>query len=244
MKDKKPLDWIPLFIDKHLFGSTRLELKPDERSVWMDLLVLSGKDSGHIRANKEVPYLSSQLAGLLVIPEELLIRTIDKCKTKKINKIEILNDGTMYLPSWKEYRLSPRHKRRFMSESADIVSEEEDTEGETEDTIEREREEKKKKEEKEKEALILLWENEFESIWENYHPDGKKNRTYAKKRFLALCKKGELENFKKGLEGYVNFLEFKSKKENFEQRVQYFSTFCTNYKEYIQYCGHKIGPNL
>lgn len=111
MKDKKPLDWIPIYIDKHLFGSTRVELEPDERSVWFDLLILSGKDSGFVRANEGVPYLPKQLAGMFLVSEELLKRTIEKCI--KYGKVKILNDGTIYLPSWENYRLSLRHKRRF-----------------------------------------------------------------------------------------------------------------------------------
>ncbi len=115
MKDKKPLDWIPVYIDKHLFGSTRLELEPDERSVWMDLLVLAGKDNGYVRANEGVPYPREQLAGLFLVSEELLNRTIKKCSSIKIKKIAILKDKTLYLPSWIKYTLSPRHKRRFNS---------------------------------------------------------------------------------------------------------------------------------
>lgn len=123
MKDKKPLTWIPLFIDKHLFGSTRYELDPAERSVWTDLLAFSGKDNGHIRANEGVPYPLAQLAGIFLVPEELLKRTIRKCI--KYGKIEILKDKTMYLPSWNIYRLSDRHIRRVddeMSAKPDTMS--------------------------------------------------------------------------------------------------------------------------
>lgn len=128
MKDKKPLTWIPVYIDKHLFGSTRQELEPDERSVWMDLLVFSGKDDGHIRANEGVPYPNAQLAGIFLVPEDLLNRTIKKCI--KYGKIKILKDGTMYLPSWKNYRLSDRHVRRLASEMSaqeDMMSKKRDT---------------------------------------------------------------------------------------------------------------------
>ena len=89
-----------------------------------------------------------------------------------------------------------------------------------------------------------VFEDEFESLWKSYHPDGKKNKQYAKKRFIALCNKGELENFKKGYSGYVTYLEFKEKKQNFKQAVKYFSTLCTDYEEYIQYYGHKIKADL
>lgn len=126
MKDKKPLDWIPIYIDKHIFGSTRLELEPDERSVWQDLLILSGKDNGHIRANEGVPYPLEQLSGLFVVKMELLKRTIKKCSSKEVGKIEIQEDGTMYLPSYPTYKLSARHKRRFESEIREENKEDED----------------------------------------------------------------------------------------------------------------------
>lgn len=82
---------------------------------------------------------------------------------------------------------------------------------------------------------------EFEQLWENYHQDGKKNKKYAKKRFIALCKKGELENFKKGYIGYANFLKAKRVHENFEQTPKYFSTLISDYEEYI---GYKYEPKL
>jgi len=105
----------------------------------------------------------------------------------------------------------------------------------------------KLKEIKLKEAKVkesVFFENEFDSLWKEYHIDGKKNKKYAKIRFVALCKEGKLDEFKKGFEGYGNFLEFKHKKQNFKQAVKYFSTLCTDYPEYIQYYGHKVGPNL
>lgn len=165
MKDKKPLDWIPLYIDKHLFGSTRIELEPDERSVWIDLLALAGKDSGHIRANEGVPYLTSQLAGLLVIPEELLIRTIEKCI--KHNKLKKLEDGTIYVSSWNEYSLSPRHKRRFeiVSSLGDTMSPNKDTLKKSADTIERDIEiEKEENTTKQKQKIIFDFNNKK---WKN-----------------------------------------------------------------------------
>jgi hypothetical protein len=136
LKDKKPLNWIPIYIDKYLFGSTRIELEPDERSVWMDLLVLAGKDSGHIRANEGVPYLTTQLAGMLIISEELLNRTIEKCVN--YGKIKILEDKTLYIINWKQYQFSPRHIRRVnsMSKEKDDMSPKEDTLSEVADTIE------------------------------------------------------------------------------------------------------------
>ncbi len=168
------LRWIPLWIDKWLFGSTRIELQPDERSVWIDLMVLSSKDRGNVRANIGVAYPFPQLAGMLCISEELLRRTIDRCKDPKIAKIIQNEDGTLFLPNWQEYQLSPRHKRRFvpgkeeMSPKEDIMSPKADTPGSTEDTIGEERRGEEKKE-KEKEPPNFVFQCEFFEIDKSYH---------------------------------------------------------------------------
>jgi len=114
MEKKETKLWIPLYIDKWLFGSTRIELSPEERSVWIDLLALAAKDDGHIRANEGIPYPLDQLAGLLRIPEALLKRTITKCIRRK--KLIRLKDRTLYILNWDKYQFSDRHKRRIDSD--------------------------------------------------------------------------------------------------------------------------------
>jgi len=131
------MQWIPLWVDKWIFGSTRIELCSDERAVWIDLMALASKDNGHIRANLTTPYSSQQLAGLFCITEELLQRTVQQClKTGKIEEIFINRQEEKFFAgyriiNWAKYQLSKRHKRRFetakletqtMSSKTDIVS--------------------------------------------------------------------------------------------------------------------------
>lgn len=111
MKKKETKIWIPLYVDKWIFGSTRIELEPDERSVWIDLLTIAAKDDGFIRANVETPYPRTQLAGMLVVPLELLDRTIEKCLRPEINKLTLLPNGTLYVTNWSEYQFTDRYKR-------------------------------------------------------------------------------------------------------------------------------------
>jgi len=111
MKRGKTYDWIPLWVDKWIFGSTRIELEHDERAIWIDLMALASKDDGYIRANEKTPYQDQQLAGILCCDLELLIRTKEKCV--KYGKIRIDKKGIIYLINWEGYRLTPRHKRRF-----------------------------------------------------------------------------------------------------------------------------------
>lgn len=106
------LQWIPLWVDKWIFGSTRLELQHDERAIFTDLLALASKDSGYIRANLDTEYRMQQLAGLLCATEELVERTIRRCiETGKISKSAV--GAGYYVSNWEEYQLSRRHKQRF-----------------------------------------------------------------------------------------------------------------------------------
>lgn len=126
MANKNTLIWIPLWVDKWLFGSTRLELNPSERGIWIDMLALAAKDNGYIRANETVPYSDEQLAGLLCISVDLFRGTVNKCLDPKINKLEKTQHGTLHIVNWDQYQFSERHIRRVMSEKTDIVSRSED----------------------------------------------------------------------------------------------------------------------
>lgn len=108
---KRPLNWVPLWIDPWLFGSTRLELTLEQRAIWVDLLALSGKDQGYIRANEDVPYPLEQLAGLLQVPVDLLEQTINRClETGKLTKTQ---GGTLYVTNWESYKLTPQYRRKL-----------------------------------------------------------------------------------------------------------------------------------
>ncbi|MCK4789787.1 MAG: hypothetical protein KAV87_38965, partial [Desulfobacteraceae bacterium] len=81
--------------------------------------------------------------------------------------------------------------------------------------------------------MLQLFEKEFDRYWKEYDPRGKKNKDYAKKRFIALCKSGQLSEFDKGFTGYSNYLKHQRNVEGFDQRPKYFSTLVSDYKEYI-----------
>lgn len=118
---KKPLKWIPLWIDPWLFGSTRIELTLPQRAIWIDLLTLAGKDSGFIRANEGVAYPLGQLAGYLSVPVDILSETIDRLiETKKLTRLE---DGTLFVTKWNDYQISAQYRRRISPPSHTLPSE-------------------------------------------------------------------------------------------------------------------------
>jgi len=83
------------------------------------------------------------------------------------------------------------------------------------------------------EEILQFFEEEFKRFWDEYDPRGKKNEVYAKKRFLALCKTGQLPEFEKGYAGYSDYLKDQRINKGFDQRPKHFSTLVSDYKEYI-----------
>jgi len=124
MKRGKQIDsWFPLWIDKWIFGSTRHELiikNPDGtiddlRGVFLDLMSVSKKDNGFIRANETTPYPMEQLAGMFCIPLDILKKTIEKCL--EFGKLSEPSPGIYYLNSNQTYALTDRHIRRLKSKA-------------------------------------------------------------------------------------------------------------------------------
>ncbi len=118
MRDRRGKEWFPLWVDKWLFGSTRIEFTPEERGVWIDLLALAAKDDGFIRANVGVPYPLEQLAGLFIVSSELLSRVIEK--SISTGKIERLPDDTLIIKSWPKYSLSDRWRREVSADKSQL----------------------------------------------------------------------------------------------------------------------------
>jgi len=110
-------DWLPLWRRKWLQGSTRWELDPAERSVFIDFLCLAGDDDGFIRANPETPYPTQYLAHVLNISVELLTSTVEKCIAA--GKITRDSNGCLFIANWKAYQLPPRTKRFLMEGGKD-----------------------------------------------------------------------------------------------------------------------------
>ncbi len=109
MKRGRSYNWIPLWVDKWLMGSTRFELEPGERGVFLDLLALGARDDGFIRANKDMAYPHEYLSRVLNVPLDLLESTIVSCI--KHNKITEKGKGIYFITNWNEYMLSGSYKR-------------------------------------------------------------------------------------------------------------------------------------
>jgi len=236
--------WIPFWVDKWIFGSMRIEFEPAERAIWVDLLALAAKDDGWIRANEETPYLLTQLAGLLVYPEDLFSRAIEKFIEK--GKIERDSRGILRIISWEKYCGSKEYRRKLKERHLKSV-----TPGVTECHVDRDKSvthitshhiisdhNNIKSEEKTFGPL-------FEELWKQWPAEGRFKKKYCRMKFLALCRQGKLEDFKKTARGYSDYLRHKKENENFAQQPMHLSTFLNNWEEEKdRYIGFKYQPRL
>lgn len=141
---KKPLTWVPWYVDAWIFGSSRIELTRAQRSDFLDLVLLSGKDDGFVRANPVTPYPLAQLAGLLCIDPADLEETIKRCV--EVKKIKRFDNGILYVVNWDAYKLTDRWRRKLDTRAvtgADGVAEGENTESNQESNQESGEEEMK-----------------------------------------------------------------------------------------------------
>jgi hypothetical protein len=236
MRNKIAPNWFPFWIDKWLFGSTRIELSPPERGIFIDLMALAQKDEGYIRANVGVPYRLEQLAGFLCLDKRLLERTIERCI--EVGKFERLDDGTLRLVSFEKYIASERHRRRInaamMADKADTMA----AKPAPSDTIRNDTIRNDTKDIKADNTGRL-----FEEFWTAYPREGRFHKKACGQRFAELVKGGYLDELKAGFAGYLGFLKHKELNENFKQQPLHVMTFL-NKERYMTYKDFKYEPRL
>jgi len=104
--------WVKLFIIGWLHGSIRWQLEADERGVWADLIALAGEcgKEGKICDNDGRAYPRSYVAGMLHIPQELLDRTIAKCRRE--GRLED-NDDILIIKNWSAYQSEYERQKKY-----------------------------------------------------------------------------------------------------------------------------------
>ena len=95
-RPRRKLHWVKLYVDPYLFGTTREELRPDERSVFIDLIALAGQanDGGWIIPPTEA------LPRLLKCPPALITRAI--ARMEMVNKVTVV-DGQVRVLNFSAY---------------------------------------------------------------------------------------------------------------------------------------------
>lgn len=109
--------WIKLWTQEYIHGTTRTELKPDERSLWTDFMALAGDSPklGFICIAEDIPYTDEQLAKLLKVDVELLQRATNKMI--QFNKIRRNGTGVIEIVNFWKYQPEfdrTEYQRKYM----------------------------------------------------------------------------------------------------------------------------------
>lgn len=121
--------WFKLDSKGWLDGSIRIQMTPDQRSVWADLLALANEcrlRDGTLRFAEGLPMDRQWIADRLKISIELLNETIDVCvndKNRNDNKhrIEIWNDGTIQIVNWEQYQEVPAERKALTERERELI---------------------------------------------------------------------------------------------------------------------------
>ena len=112
MRGQARMTWVKFHIAGWLHGSIRWQLDPAERGVWADIIVLAGERlmGGKICDNDGKAFPFDFIASQLHIPQELLERTIDKCK--KEGRIEV-KEGVIIVTNWTAYQSEYERQKQY-----------------------------------------------------------------------------------------------------------------------------------
>jgi hypothetical protein len=96
--------WIKLWTQETIHGTTLRELEPDERAVWFELLCVAGDSiaPGKICVSLDCPYTEEQLCKLLNVNSKLLQKAFTTLK--KVDKIRANGSGIIEIVNFEKYQ--------------------------------------------------------------------------------------------------------------------------------------------
>lgn len=124
-------NWVKLWVDEWLTGTTRFELSEKQRSIWIDLLAMAGKSRfpGIIASGKYDNgyrgYPLSYLSGTLVYDATDFKDALNQCEKYGKIKIEYMeHDGSenvvIFINSWAKYQSEYLRQRKYTENEKDI----------------------------------------------------------------------------------------------------------------------------
>ena len=89
---------------------------------------------------------------------------------------------------------------------------------------------------------LTKYNNAFEQFKQSYPPEAWEDTKYCKMKFMALCKKGKLDEFRKGCESYGNFMAMEHTQGFKGRRWKSSKTFINNWEEWAEKKVQYIEP--
>ena len=231
--------WIKLWVDQCLRGSMIAELTPEQRWIFVGLLLLAGDSEipGVIYRRKDedgnlLGYSDVVLADTLGVEEDEikvgLVRMVEK------NKVSIDGRGVISICNWKKYQSEYERKKSGRTnvhpDDGQKSALDRDREGD------RDREEEKKDGRKSGPLSESDIDKKFSEFWAAYPREGRLAKKESRIKFGTLVKRGEIVEFIKGFHGYLDFLKHQRIKNNFEQKPMYAKTLLNSrWQEFIDF---------
>jgi hypothetical protein len=128
------MDWFAVNAKGWLQGTIRTQLTREERSVWIDLLAVASEcriRDGSLMHGKGSPMSRQYISDILQVPLELLNLVIEKCcqdpnLADEKHRIEIWEDGTIYITNFIKYQPDGVNRRPIMDarsrEAAKVIT--------------------------------------------------------------------------------------------------------------------------
>lgn len=115
--------WFKLHTNGWLNGTIRSTMDSAERGVFADLLAMASQSRvrGVVCRAKGKPYDREYLAAVLLVPLDLLNRTIEKCtedqnEDNELHRIEIDEHGCLHVMNWYKYQPNTDEERKRKAE--------------------------------------------------------------------------------------------------------------------------------
>jgi hypothetical protein len=117
------MQWLKLWVDETLTGTTFSELNAEERGVWYSLLVLSARQRplGVICVAGGVPMTMEQIAAMIKVVPAVLCRCLEKLVA--VDKLKREPDGTLRVVNWNRYQSEYERQRPYRKARAEKIRE-------------------------------------------------------------------------------------------------------------------------
>lgn len=183
------MKWFKIYGERWFMGSTRWELSPEQRSIWVDLLARASIN----QVPGRIEYFSlEQLSDQFQVNLALLEETLKRCK--EVNKIKYYPEKNLILIiNWKKYQSEYERQKSYRQQDGGQSRVTKDADNSSKKvTLKGEGEEKridveKKEKEKTEELLSSLYPPPISPLPSNCESTNE-GRLTTKKRFLSMLK--------------------------------------------------------
>ena len=229
--------WIKLYIEQCLRGSMIAELTPEQRWIFIGLLLLAGDSEvpGLVYRRKDefgnmIGYSDVVLADTLGVDDDEI--KVALVKMVQRGKITIDPYCVISICNWTKYQSEYLRQKPGRTKVRRLAA----LKCRLDVDVDRDVDVDVKKNNGRKSGPLSKSDidKKFSEFWTAYPREGRLAKKESRRKFGALVKRGELEEFIKAFHSYLDYLKDQKVNENFDQRPMYAKTLLNDrWREYI-----------